>query len=153
MFWNLRYKCKWAEFSFDLAVVCIFFEVAQKEKVRNACQLTFCWKHSLPWVFSQAYLMIIKRENMFFEGVTFPGSNVSSAVQCAVVPGPPKIWTKHSNGPIRSRGVDSKTPTPTETQYFLEKVDLIWYFSYIENLVNSSYTFSELYSKQPNYVI
>ena len=62
---------------------------------------------------------------MFFEGVTFPGSNVSSAVQCAVVPGPPKIWTKHSNGPIRSRGVDSKTPTPTETQYFLEKVDLI----------------------------
>ena len=32
MFWNLRYKCKWAEFSFDLAVVCIFFEVAQKEK-------------------------------------------------------------------------------------------------------------------------
>ena len=47
---------------------------------------------------------------MFFEGVIFPGSNVSSAVQCAVVPGPPKIWTKHSNGPIPSRGGDTKTP-------------------------------------------
>ena len=53
---------------------------------------------------------------MFFEGVIFPGLNVSSAVQCVVMQGPPKIWTKHSNGPIRSRGVDSKIPAPTETQ-------------------------------------
>ena len=40
----------------------------------------------------------------------FPGSNVSSAVQCGVVPGPPNIWTKHSNDPIKSSGGDSKTP-------------------------------------------
>ena len=40
---------------------------------------------------------------MFFEGVIFLGSNVLSAVQCAVVPGPPKIWTKHSNGPIQCK--------------------------------------------------